>query len=261
MKILIARRGRPVTREQLMELLWPGEDPAKLGNRLSVALTTLRTVLGRDPDVIRADADAVSLDLTRVAVDVERFLAEVERRDRARRDAERLYAGDFLEEDAYEDWALDLRDAGARGLRVDAARPCPLATDDDEAVRAYLRLLEHDPYDAERAPRADRPARPRRAPRRGDPAPPGVHPHDGRNRRPSRTLRPLEGAFGRSGSSPTQGAPRCFARPLRRCSPRAPCPPATRQAAPLDWTPCDDGFQCATAQVPLDYDKPAGPKL
>ena len=33
------------------------------------------------------------------------------------------------------------------------------------------------------------------------------------------------------------------------------------QAAPLDWTPCDDGFQCATAQVPLDYDKPAGPKL
>ena len=33
------------------------------------------------------------------------------------------------------------------------------------------------------------------------------------------------------------------------------------QAAPLAWTPCDDGVQCATAQVPLDYDKPAGPKL
>ena len=61
-----------------MELLWPGDDPAKLGNRLSVALTTLRTVLGRDLEAIRADADAVSLDLGLVAVDVERFLAEVE---------------------------------------------------------------------------------------------------------------------------------------------------------------------------------------
>ena len=32
-------------------------------------------------------------------------------------------------------------------------------------------------------------------------------------------------------------------------------------AAPLNWSPCDDGFECATAQVPLDYGKPAGPKL
>lgn len=35
----------------------------------------------------------------------------------------------------------------------------------------------------------------------------------------------------------------------------------TAQAAPLTWTPCDDGFECATAQVPLDYDHPAGTKV
>jgi pimeloyl-ACP methyl ester carboxylesterase len=35
----------------------------------------------------------------------------------------------------------------------------------------------------------------------------------------------------------------------------------TAQAAPLTWTPCDDGFECATAQVPLDYDHPAGAKI
>jgi pimeloyl-ACP methyl ester carboxylesterase len=29
----------------------------------------------------------------------------------------------------------------------------------------------------------------------------------------------------------------------------------------LNWTPCDDGLECATAHVPLDYDKPAGAKL
>lgn len=136
LKILIARRGRPVPRERLMELLWPGEDPAKLGNRLSVALTTLRATLGRELDVIKTDAGAVSLDLTLVGVDVERFL---------RAPAERLYTGDFLEEDAYEDWATDLRDearaAYAALLRARAADP-------KETIRACLRLLELDPYDA-----------------------------------------------------------------------------------------------------------------
>jgi pimeloyl-ACP methyl ester carboxylesterase len=26
----------------------------------------------------------------------------------------------------------------------------------------------------------------------------------------------------------------------------------------LDWKPCDDGFECATAAVPLDHDRPHG---
>ena len=29
----------------------------------------------------------------------------------------------------------------------------------------------------------------------------------------------------------------------------------------LAWTDCGDGFQCATATVPLDYDDPAGPGI
>jgi DNA-binding SARP family transcriptional activator len=152
-KILLARRGRPVTREQLMEHLWPGDDPAKLNNRLSVALTALRTVLGRELEVIRADGDAVSLDLCLVAVDVERFLDEVEQgladRDLARlHHAERLYAGDFLEEDPYDDWALDLREQAREAYASALRMRGRLATDDEEAVRAYLRLLEHDRWDA-----------------------------------------------------------------------------------------------------------------
>ena len=45
LKLLVTRQGRPVPRERLMEALWPGEDVAKLPNRLSVALSTLRSVL------------------------------------------------------------------------------------------------------------------------------------------------------------------------------------------------------------------------
>ncbi|MFD1045473.1 hypothetical protein ACFQ1S_07680 [Kibdelosporangium lantanae] len=37
---------------------------------------------------------------------------------------------------------------------------------------------------------------------------------------------------------------------------------ATEAATPqLTWTDCEDGFQCATAEAPLDYDRPAGAKV
>ena len=45
LKMLVARHGRPVSREALIEALWPEEDPVRCANRLSVALSTLRGVL------------------------------------------------------------------------------------------------------------------------------------------------------------------------------------------------------------------------
>jgi pimeloyl-ACP methyl ester carboxylesterase len=42
----------------------------------------------------------------------------------------------------------------------------------------------------------------------------------------------------------------------------APTRTAATAAVPtLDWTDCGDGFQCATARVPLDYDHPHGAKI
>ena len=138
-KILIARRGRPVTREALMELLWPGDDPAKLSNRLSVALATLRSVLG--PEVlVQAESGAVAVDLSVVDVDVERYLAAPAELS--------LYRGDFLEEDLYEDWAADLREE-ARAAYAGAVRKLAADATGDEAIRLYLRLLEQDRWDAE----------------------------------------------------------------------------------------------------------------
>ena len=91
LKLLIARRGRPATRGYLMETLWPGEDPDRVANRLSVALTTVRGVL--DPQrrfppehFVIADKDAVALNLDAVDVDMERFLsATADGLDRLRR--------------------------------------------------------------------------------------------------------------------------------------------------------------------------------
>ena len=117
-EVFVARHGRPVSRDALIEALWPEEDPARCANRLSVALSTLRGVL--DPDrrfaadrYVVSSAGAMSLDLDRVAVDLEAFLRRRRRgwrcTTRAGAGAARLsaaeaaYAGDLLEEDLYED--------------------------------------------------------------------------------------------------------------------------------------------------------------
>lgn len=159
LKLLISRRGRPAARDKVMEALWAGEDPAKLSNRLSVALSTLRSVL--DPThslpaehFIRADAASISLDLEHAAVDVEMFLtaagAGLAGKPDELEDAESLYAGDFLEEDLYEDWAAPLREE-SRATYVQVARALARrsleALDLAQAARYLRRILESDPYD------------------------------------------------------------------------------------------------------------------
>src|SRR4051794_33462259 len=80
LKILVARRGRPTNRDTFFELLWPDEDPEPLGNRLSVALATVRAVLdpgkAHPPEwFVPADKNAIGLDLEHVELDVELFLS------------------------------------------------------------------------------------------------------------------------------------------------------------------------------------------
>ena len=66
--------------------------------------------------------------------------------------AEAAYAGDLLEEDLYEDWAVAAREQ-ARDMYVRVARrlaaDAHAAGDHDGAVRLLLRVLERDAYDEE----------------------------------------------------------------------------------------------------------------
>jgi ATP/maltotriose-dependent transcriptional regulator MalT len=81
LKLIVTRRGKPATRDWLMETLWPGQDPGLLSNRLCVALSTLRSVLDPErrlpPDhFVIATADWIQLQSGNVDADVERFLAQ-----------------------------------------------------------------------------------------------------------------------------------------------------------------------------------------
>lgn len=113
-KRLVAARGWPVTRDELIDMLWPDEhDLKRLGARLSVQLSAVRRALGRG---VVADRQAVRLDLDEVSTDLEDFY-------KASDDAAIVaaYTGEFLTEDRYEDWTTGPRDE-ARTRFITASR-------------------------------------------------------------------------------------------------------------------------------------------
>jgi len=167
LKVLVTRRGRPITREAATETLWPEEDRLPLGNRLSVALSTVRKVLDPDrrhpPDhYVVADARTIALRTEHVDVDLIEFLRVADQGidlmaqgdgDAAigpLRRARQIYAGDFLEEDLYEEWAAEAREEARSRLVTVLRLLAMLAVErgDHESAGQYLgQLLEREPYD------------------------------------------------------------------------------------------------------------------
>jgi DNA-binding SARP family transcriptional activator len=166
-KVLVASRGRVVTRGLLCELLWPDDDPARTGHRLSVLLATVRGVLDpqRDwpPDrFVAADQQGVRLDLRHVEVDAETMIVDAAHAAEVM-DAgddglaleilthiDARYRGDAFDEEGSEEWAGALREQ-ARAAWVRSVRR--LATlhartgHGSEALGLLTRLLCVDPYD------------------------------------------------------------------------------------------------------------------
>ena len=120
-KILIHERDKGfIPKDILMEQLWPEQNPDKILNRFHVTLSMLRKTL--EPDLPKAktssylirNGDAYRLDLgkdSQVDVDVfkehvtlARQIADNEESIAHCLEAERLYQGDFLQEDLYDDW-------------------------------------------------------------------------------------------------------------------------------------------------------------
>ncbi|MGD8389581.1 MAG: BTAD domain-containing putative transcriptional regulator, partial [Desulfobacteraceae bacterium] len=125
-KYLLNAYPRAVKNHALMELLWPGRDPARGRKRLNVALVSLRKAL--EPDRARGTPSAYLLksgDAYRIDpgksgwVDVERFREAVRKAETHNgpeealahyRQAEALYGGDFLAEDPYAEWCVAPRE-------------------------------------------------------------------------------------------------------------------------------------------------------
>jgi DNA-binding SARP family transcriptional activator len=166
-KLLIARQGQPVTRDQAAEMLWPEDNSAGIANRLSVVLTTIRRVF--DPErahsqnhFLSADDNALGLRVDRLDIDVLQFLGEIESArglvetgeageiERRLLAAQARYNGDFLEEDVYADWSVDLREQARDAMLWTHRELAAAATakgDHEGALAQLRRLLERDSYD------------------------------------------------------------------------------------------------------------------
>ncbi len=143
LKRLIAARGWPVTRDELVEMLWPGEASDRLGARLSVQLSAVRRILHGG---VIADRSAIRLDLDAVDVDLERWFDLDD--DDAVADG---YPGELLPDDRYDDWSGPLRDEMRTRFVTAARRAADRAdtdrADSDRAVELYRRVLAADPFD------------------------------------------------------------------------------------------------------------------
>ncbi len=164
--MLVTSRGRPVHREVLIDRLWPDQPMSKAGNRLSVALSTIRNVF--DPERIHqpdhylvADRERVALNHDHLSIDIEHFHDEatlgrtlLRQGDTiqglaAFRSAEARYVGEFLEEEPYADWATGLREETRTTYMTIAAALAEHETEagrHEEAARLHLRILERDPF-------------------------------------------------------------------------------------------------------------------
>jgi DNA-binding SARP family transcriptional activator len=185
--ILVTFRGRPVSRELLMEHLWPGQPPSRLRNRLAVAVSTVRRALDPGTDFgrehfIGTTRDTVRLNTDHVAVDAERFLragaaalargipasgkparsgesgsgtdsGEQALAEHALSDSLRYYRGEAFAHEPFAEWATALRDECA-AMQV-ALLHAVIATSSSSWGRAEAarQILATDPYD-ERANRA-----------------------------------------------------------------------------------------------------------
>ena len=123
LKILVTRRGRPVSNDFLIEALWPEADPKAAQTGLQVIIHSLRRSLetpgngSGTEQHIQTEGNSYCFNTrSSYRLDVDEFLerlqrarrlelrGELEAALRSYRDAAQLYAGDFLEDEPYSDW-------------------------------------------------------------------------------------------------------------------------------------------------------------
>lgn len=163
LKILVAKRGAVVLKETLLDLLWPGERPEKLRNRLAVALMTVRRALDPQQSMHRntflvVTRDTVQLRVDRCSVDIEVWFTDADealcaqepgRADTLSELLRRANAVAFADEaDAV--WADRIRrELHSRAFAVADAliEEAERAGDHLACVDTYRWILEVDPFD------------------------------------------------------------------------------------------------------------------
>jgi ATP/maltotriose-dependent transcriptional regulator MalT len=168
LKMLLAQDDHKLPRDQVLDMLWPDDDPEKQRVAYNVMLHRMRKVLepdagpepGRDVFCIQNEHNVLALNSARVWTDVAEFRKRfglATRLKRAKETAKALeayestlaiYQGDFLPDDAYHDWAVDARErlrAHYHKALEDAGELAELLEDRKKAAHFYDLRFSSDP--------------------------------------------------------------------------------------------------------------------
>lgn len=166
LKLLVAHEGRKLSRDAAVDILWPEGQGNGVLQSFTALLHRMRKVLGpgaarngRSSSVVMEELQ-LALDRKTVWTDTGEFLSWIEHagRMKAKKDNEGalkcyqkafdLYAGDFLPDDLYEDWALPVRERFRRlyfKALEDAAALAESMDRRDDAFAFTEKLFDADP--------------------------------------------------------------------------------------------------------------------
>jgi DNA-binding SARP family transcriptional activator len=160
--LLSARAKEPLSRDEILDTLWPEADPAAAVNSLNQTLFQLRRALdaryrdGTSPQYVVSSADAISLNDRLVRFDwvelMRKSSALQSPNSKAGSDYTQFVAdtvrGEFLAESRYEDWSAGPRQRvheRVRALLLPGAQD--LARQPEERIRLAHAIVAIDPYD------------------------------------------------------------------------------------------------------------------
>jgi WD40 repeat protein/DNA-binding SARP family transcriptional activator len=158
-KVLLTRPDRRMTRQEVIELFWPESDTGSAATNLRSTVHAIRRAFesAHAPEVVRGDHTSLWLDTDDVlwmdAVAFERKVTEAWRSPDPLpllEDASKLYAGDYLPDDVFEDWAAGRRETLKRTwteLQYGLAQILETLPDPNAAIQPLERLLRADPCD------------------------------------------------------------------------------------------------------------------
>jgi DNA-binding SARP family transcriptional activator len=114
-KVLALAPGHRLHREQVLDLLWPGEPTDRSAPRLHKAAHFARRAAGRDDAIVLRDDVVWLFPGAEITVDAVRFeqlarVAVADSDEEAAREALTWYRGELLPGDRYEEWAIDRRE-------------------------------------------------------------------------------------------------------------------------------------------------------
>jgi DNA-binding SARP family transcriptional activator len=167
LKYLIGQKGHLISKDILMEALWPGCEPLLANNNLKAAMRALRQTLNLDHGtntdfawILFQDGNYMINSEANLWIDVEQFeyhwhsgkrfenegkATEAIREYKA---AEALYKGDYLEDDPYEEWTYLQREALKDEYQAILSKLADFSldgTDYDDCIIYCQKILAKDP--------------------------------------------------------------------------------------------------------------------